>query len=188
MYLQPLLPELERRYGVPREIAFTFEFTPQGFDLLRRSLRQGRAHDITLLIGIDGKFVLIRKPGYPPGVFRAPSGGVRPGETVEAGASREAYEETGLTVRLERYLLRASATFTHRGEAVPWTSHVFTARRKSGTLQPVDRREICEVRLGTLEEMQGELHEALMASGSGGLQYRAALQAAALDVLLDSAG
>ncbi|MFQ6090103.1 MAG: NUDIX domain-containing protein, partial [Candidatus Bipolaricaulia bacterium] len=81
-----------------------------------------RAHDVTLFIFIEGRIVAIRKPFHPPGVYRPPSGGVSPGERISEAAEREALEETGLEVELERYLLRLKPTFVHRGERVRWTS------------------------------------------------------------------
>jgi len=192
MYLDPReLAALEARYGTPAELGLAEEFGPEAFRLLRWSMRDGRAHDVTLFIRYappgepeaGERFVVIRKPSYPPGAYRAPSGGVRPGEAFEAGALREAWEETGLEVALERYLLRVHATFTRLGERVDWTSHVFSARAVGGALDPRDTREIAGVRLATVEELRGEIRAALMASGLGGLRYRALLSDATLDLL-----
>lgn len=196
MYLDPRdLAALEARYGAPRDLALEEEFSDEGFRLLRFSMRDGRAHDVTLFIRYalpggpadpEARFVVIRKPSYPPGAYRAPSGGVRPGEPFEAGALREAWEETGLEVVLERYLLRVHAAFTRRDERARWTSHVFAARAVGGDLDPKDTREISGVRLATVEELRGEIRAALMASGLGGLRYRALLTDATLDCLSDA--
>lgn len=195
MYLDPReLSALEARYGAPRDLALEEEFSDEGFRLLRFSMRDGRAHDVTLFIryappgesDAGERFVVIRKPSYPPGAYRAPSGGVRPGEPFEAGALREAWEETGLEVVLERYLLRVHATFTRRGERARWTSHVFAARAVGGDLDPKDTREIAGVRLATVEALRGEIRAALMASDLGGLRYRALLTDATLDCLSDA--
>lgn len=168
---------LEARYGRPREVALAAEFSADGFALLRRTMRHGRRHDATLFIrDARGLYAVIRKPVYPPGVFRPPSGGVERGEDFEAGARREAREETGLEVALESYVLRAHATFTCAGERERWTTHVFTARATGGVLDPIDRREIAEARWATADEMHGPLVDAMRASGLGGLAYRAALQ------------
>src|SRR5512132_2640242 len=98
-----IIREIEARYGVPDEVVWQFEMRPHEFDMVRRSQKKaGRAHDVTLFIIEGGQVVVIKKPMYPPGAYRAPSGGVEPGELFEAGARREAYEETGLAVALER--------------------------------------------------------------------------------------
>ena len=184
MYLDPDdIRTLEDRYGTPREIELREEFNMDGFNLLRWSMESGRAHDITLFIEKDGRYVVIQKPSYPSDAFRTPSGGVRRGESIEAGAKREAWEETGLEVELTRYLLRVQAIFSCDGEAERWVSHVFLARAIGGQLDPKDRREISAARWATLEELRGPIRHALFASGLGGLRYRALLTDAALDLL-----
>ncbi|MCI0485214.1 MAG: NUDIX hydrolase [Blastocatellia bacterium] len=169
------LIELERKYGVPSEVALAYEMRPVEFDMVRRSQKHGRAHDVTLFIIRGGRIVVIKKPMYPAGAYRAPSGGIAPGERFEDGAVREGYEETGLTVALEDYLLRARVKFTSIGQVIDWTTHVFTARAAEGRLQPVDTHEIAEARLASVEELTGGIKEALIRSGSTGLKYRADL-------------
>src|ERR1051325_5224299 len=88
--------EVEEKYGVPSEVALAYEMKPVEFDMVRRSQKFGRAHDVTLFIREGGRIVVIRKPMYPPGAYRAPSGGIAPGGRFEDGGIREALEETGL--------------------------------------------------------------------------------------------
>jgi len=184
VYLDPEeIQALEGLYGVPREIELEEEFNLDGFYLLRWSMESGRAHDITLFIEKDGRYAVIQKPSYPRNAFRAPSGGVRRGEPIEAGAKREAWEETGLEVALTRYLLRVRALFVCDGEVERWVSHVFAARAVGGRLDPKDRREISVARLVTFDELRGPIRRALLDSGLGGLRYRALLTDAALDLL-----
>jgi len=184
VYLDPdEIRSLEARYGTPREIELQEEFDLDGFNLLRWSMESGRAHDITLFIEKDGRYVVIQKPSYPKNAFRAPSGGVKRGERIEVGAKREAWEETGLEVELTRYLLRVRAVFSCDGEAEQWVSHVFAARAIDGWLDPKDRREISAARWATPEELCGPIRRALLDSGLGGLRYRALLTDAALDLL-----
>src|SRR5437764_15416080 len=113
-----IIRELEERYGVPDEVTWQFEMLPR--EMVRRSQKHNRAHDVTLFIIEGEQIVVIKKPFYPPGVYRAPSGGVTPGEAFEAGALREAYEETGLEVALERYIVRARVKFTCEGQSIDW--------------------------------------------------------------------
>ncbi|RJP14984.1 MAG: NUDIX hydrolase [Candidatus Abyssobacteria bacterium SURF_5] len=184
MYVtQEILADIERKYGVPHVAHFRHVMVKVEFDLLLRSMRYNRAHDITLFISKGRHFVAIRKHMHPEGVFRAPSGGVNPGEDFEKGALREAYEETGATVELVRYILRAQALFEYQDQQVPWVSHVFTARYISGELQPIDTKEIAEVRQVLLEELQGEIRSKMIASGSGGLAYRVALTDKVAEIL-----
>jgi ADP-ribose pyrophosphatase len=171
-----IIREIEERYGVPDEVRWQFEMLPREFDIVRRSQKHNRAHDVTLFIIEGEQIVVIKKPFYLPGVYRAPSGGVAPGEAFEAGALREAYEETGLEVALERYIVRALVKFTCAGEKIDWVSHVFSAHPTGGTLAPIDTHEIAEARFATIDEMLGPMREAMLASGSTGLRYRAQLQ------------
>ena len=179
---------LEARYGVPDEVGWQFEMSPREFDVVRRSQKHRRAHDVTLFIIEDEQVVVIKKPFYPPGVYRAPSGGVAPGESFEVGALREAYEETGLRVELDRYVVRARVKFTCAGAPIDWVSHVFSARRTGGELAPVDTREIVEARFATVAEILGPMREAMLASGSTGLRYRARLQDVIIAKLVATGG
>jgi 8-oxo-dGTP pyrophosphatase MutT (NUDIX family) len=177
------IARMERRYGTPRADRFTFEMTAGEWKALRKSQTGGRAHDVTLFVIRDGRLAAIAKHAYPPGLYRAPSGGLLPGETMEAGIAREMLEETGITARLTRYLLRVGVDFTHRGEMVAWTTHVFAGEYVSGEIGPRDRKEIREARWVPLEDLSGPIRDGLIASGSSGLRYRARLHERVMEIL-----
>jgi len=177
--------ELEERFGVPDELDLAYEMTEREFEMVRASQKHGRAHDVTLFIVIDGRVVVIKKPMYPRGAYRAPSGGIDPGEQFEMGALREALEETGLTIKLERYLIRARVKFSHQERLINWTSHVFAATRVSGELQPIDTHEIVEARLASPSELMTEIRDALLKSGSTGLRYRSELNDVVMEKLFN---
>ncbi|RMG48605.1 MAG: NUDIX hydrolase [Acidobacteria bacterium] len=141
-----------------------------GMKRARRSSAIGRRS--SLFEGVH--IAVIRKHAYPPGIFRPPSGGIHPGESFEAGARREAYEETGLHIELHRYLLRARVSFVWRGERADWTSHVFAAHHLGGDIHPVDRGEIAEAFWVSVDELKASTAR-LRATPLGGLHYRAAL-------------
>jgi 8-oxo-dGTP pyrophosphatase MutT (NUDIX family) len=173
------LEDIEKRLGIPRELSISFPMSPPEFQDLKDSMRDGRNSDVTLFIFKDNKIIVIAKPWYPKGLYRAPSGGVKPDEDLELCAKREAYEETGAKIKLEKYILRISVTFTSNKNKVNWTSHVFTAKYLFGDLRPVDTKEIKKVNLLSLNELAA-LKEKLLKSDSGGLHYRAALTEAAI--------
>ena len=100
------------RYGQPVEMRIDVPMREWEFNLLRYSKGDGRYRDATILIPYEGKLVCIVKHAYPQGIARPPSGGVVPGEPLDAAAEREAFEETGLRVRIERYLVRVMCHFT----------------------------------------------------------------------------
>lgn len=185
---EAMIQEVEEKFGRPEALRLTQEVTPGEMALVRSSQKHGRAHDITLFIFRGEKLALIRKPIHPPGVFRAPSGGLNPGEPFEEGAKREAWEETGLDIEMERYLLRIQVRFICGQEDIEWSSHVFSARAVSGGLAPQDTREILATRWATLEELQGPIREAVLASGWGLLDYRVTLTDRAVALLQEERG
>lgn len=180
-----MIRDVERRFGSPHEVALAYEMTRREFDMVRRSQKHGRAHDVTLFIIEGGQIVVIKKPMYPPGAYRAPSGGIAPGERFDDGAIREAHEETGLRIELEKYILRARVKFTCEGDVIDWTSHVLTAHSTGGVLQPIDTREIIEARFATVDELMSSIRDALLASGSTGLKYRAELNDIVISMLIE---
>jgi ADP-ribose pyrophosphatase YjhB (NUDIX family) len=185
---EAMMRGMEEKFGRPEVLRLTQRITPGEMALVRGSQKHGRAHDITLFIFRGEKLALIRKPIHPPGVFRAPSGGLTPGEPFEEGAKREAREETGLEIEIERYLLRIQVRFICDEENIEWSSHVFSARAVGGELAPQDTREILATRWATLEELQGPIREAVLASGWGLLDYRVTLTDRALALLQKERG
>jgi 8-oxo-dGTP pyrophosphatase MutT (NUDIX family) len=169
--------EVEARLGRAEERHWRYPIGEAEMQMVVSSTRgQTRLHDVTLFIFNEaGELALIRKQSYPEGAWRAPGGGIAPGEDFLAGACREAREETGLDVRLERYLLRVHVTFTCGQTVQPWTTHVLTARAVGGALQVLDPKEIEGVRWGSLAELCGPIADVMLATGRGLFQYRVAL-------------
>lgn len=124
------LARVERLYGRPRTLSLRVAMHPWEFDLLRYSKRDGRWRDVTILIPYEGRLVCIVKHSYPEGIARPPSGGVVPGESLDAAAEREAYEETGLRVAIRHYLLRVQCDFTVGERAVPQPNALAEASRR----------------------------------------------------------
>ncbi len=177
------LADAARHWGEPRSLALEFAIGERERDLVRGSRRNARSHDITLFIERDGLWAVIAKPQFPPGVWRAPSGGLNVDEDLAAGALREALEETGLTVALDRYLLHIDARFAYGDDIEAWHSEVFLAPAVAGELAPIDTHEISAARWMTREELLGPVRDRLIASGRGLFAYRAALHDAAFEAL-----
>lgn len=118
------------RYGEPLVRALDVPMREWEFNLLRYSKRDGRYRDATILIPYDGKLVCIVKHSYPEGIARPPSGGVVPGEPLDAAAEREALEETGLRVRITHYLVRMQCHFTLGERATPSPHALAEASRR----------------------------------------------------------
>jgi ADP-ribose pyrophosphatase YjhB (NUDIX family) len=170
---------LEERLGAPVVCSWEYEIAPWEYAVVDGSMHSGRAHDVTFFIRkIDDhdRLVVVSKPFFPPGAFRAPSGAATRGETLEEGAHREAHEETGLDIVLTRYVARINVRFTSGNrEPIAWTSHIFEARETGGRLEPIDTEEISEARWATFEELQGPIRQVLADSGWDLFRYRIAL-------------
>jgi ADP-ribose pyrophosphatase YjhB (NUDIX family) len=178
MHLAPL----RERYGEPQPLRWEGEVSGPEFTLAGAS--PGRRHDVTFFVfEPDGLLALIRKPSYPSDVWRPPGGGVRPGERFESGVRREALEELGVEIELDRFLVSSEATFRCDGGVIEWRTHVFSARTDARDLRPIDTHEIAGARWGTTAELGGPLRAAMLATGRALWRYRVALHDAALDEL-----
>ncbi len=178
-----MLSDTERKYGTPRELTMSFSMTPREFKMLKDSMHDGRNSDVTMFIFKEDQVIVIAKPWYPEGLYRAPSGGIKPGEDIALTAKREAYEETGAEIELGKYILRIHVSFICAQKKTEWTSHVFTARYISGELRPIDTHEIKKVALMSLDELSS-LKPKLLEQNSSGLKYRASLTEAAITEIL----
>jgi ADP-ribose pyrophosphatase YjhB (NUDIX family) len=177
-----VLAPLQERYGEPRPLRWDGEVSEQEFRLAGSSPE--RRHDVTFFVfDPGGRLALIQKPSYPEGVWRPPGGGVRPGEEFERGVQREAHEELGVHIELERFLVSTEATFHGPGGTIEWRTHVFSARTGEELLDPVDTHEISAARWGSAEELAGPIRARLLETGRALWRYRVALHDAALEQL-----
>ena len=165
------------KYGEPVVHEFTADFLDFECNLVKRTESKGRLHDITCFIRRDdGDFVVIQKPQYArTGIYRAPSGGATTGELLEDAAIREMYEETGLTIRLTRFVLDMRLDVVCKDRTIPWRSLVFLAEPIAGEMKPIDTREIFDVTVMSREQLIGEVAQLMEDSGWGGFKYRAFL-------------
>jgi 8-oxo-dGTP pyrophosphatase MutT (NUDIX family) len=178
---EAVLAPLRKRFGEPVQLEWEGEISEREHSLA--TYNPNRAHDVTLFILNGERLALIRKNGFEPGIWRPPGGGVKPGEDFVAGVQREALEETGLRVQVERYLVDATAHFVYVPYDVPWRTHIFLATTMDAELAPRDTEEIDAARWGTLAELSGPLRERLLATGRAFWRYRVALHDAAAAAL-----
>ncbi len=178
---EQFLAPVRARYGEPHVLDWEGEISEREYGIA--TYDPFRTHDVTLLILNGDRLALIRKPQFPPDIWRPPGGGVKPGEDFDAAVLREAFEETGLRVDLERYLVETRARFVYPPLELDWRTHVFLATTDDEELDPRDTEEIAAARWGTLEELAGPLRERLLATGRAFWRYRVALHDAALAAL-----
>lgn len=90
----------------------------------------------------DGERILLVQRARPPlaGHWGLPGGGVELGETVEAALIREVAEETGLQVRLSRFLGFVDAIERDEEQRIKYHYVIFyfEAEAVGGALQPAD--------------------------------------------------
>jgi len=176
---EAVLAPLRERYGEPRPLSWEGEVSAEEFTLAGGSPE--RRHDVTFFVfDPSGRLALIQKPSYPEGVWRPPGGGVRPGERFETGVEREAKEELGIQIELERFLVSTEAIFRSADGVIDWRTHVFSARTGDVELDPIDTHEISAARWGTSEELAGPIRARLLETGRALWRYRVALHDAAL--------
>ena len=182
---EAVLAPLRELYGEPRSLSWEGEVSPDEFRLAGGSPE--RRHDVTFFVfDPGGRLALIKKPQYPPEIWRPPGGGVRPEEAFETGVRREAFEELGVEIELERFLVSSEAQFRSVAGAIDWRTHVFSARTEAAELDPVDTREIAAARWGTTSELGGPLRAAMLATGRTLWRYRVALHDEALAAVTSS--
>jgi ADP-ribose pyrophosphatase YjhB (NUDIX family) len=178
---EEILAPIRARYGEPSSMEWHGEISEREYGVATYDPK--RVHDVTLFILNGDRLALIRKHPFPPDIWRPPGGGVKPGEDFVEAVRREAFEETGLHVELERYLVEARARFVHRPAELDWRTHVFLATTADEDIEPHDTEEIAAARWGTLDELAGPLRERLLATGRAFWRYRVALHDAALSTL-----
>ena len=170
------LATLIKQYGKPVEFHFQANFLDFECTLVKRTEAKGRLHDITCFIRQDDGYVVIQKPQYArSGIYRAPSGGAKVGESLYDAALREMYEETGLTIQLERFVLFMHLDVICKDRTIPWRSLVFLATPVGGEMKPIDTREIFDVTIMSRQVLLNDVDKRMRESGWGGFEYRSYL-------------
>ncbi|MGC8874203.1 MAG: NUDIX hydrolase [Chloroflexia bacterium] len=134
----------------------------------------------------DGRVLLHTKRFYPAGVWRLPSGRLKEGESPEAAAQREAFEELGLAASPQQLLGLLTYELEGEGETLPFASWIFGLA--AGDLRPAvqDREEeISDFRWAAATELRAvaEQMDALPPPWQGWGRFRAAAHAFVADLL-----
>lgn len=129
---------LAQRYGKPVRRSYTVQADEYLYSNRFRKDQDRRAEVVFAIQDIvSGRIWVHAKPHYPAHIFRLPSGGVHPTEAVEQALLREVYEETGLAVKIDRFVALIECQFRHCDTAAQFASYVFhlSSPRGAPTIQ-----------------------------------------------------
>lgn len=132
------IEELAARYGPTRRVVAR---ASDAFgDPVRRADRVGEV--CFVVTRPAGTLLLSTKTFYPPGAYRLPTGGIGRDEGIFDALLRETAEETGLEVRVERFLAHIAYRPEGRDDPTPFFhTFAFLLRELSGTLAVADPHE-----------------------------------------------
>jgi len=178
--------ELARQYGPLERRHYVLEMGERTFAYRQEVCDDRRGEVALFILRPSGTVILHTKEFYPEGIYRVPTGGIGWREDVVTAVHREAREETGLTVAIERCLGVLEYEFRYRGETLPFVSYVFLLRENGGQLCPQDEGEritsLWEVHLSELEAVARNLR-ALEADWRDWGHYRAIAHSFVAEVL-----
>ena len=135
------IEELAEQYGPTERRCYSLEVGKKNFEYWREELGQKRRGEVVLVVRRPDWVILHTKDFYPPGAYRLPSGVVKWGEGVLHALHREAQEEMGLEVEVERFLGLLEYEFHYQEETIPFVSYVFLVRGRGAKLAPQDEEE-----------------------------------------------
>ena len=177
---------LSYMYGTPIRRQVSQHVTAETFAYWSR--KRARREEVVLFLIRENGFLLLHTKGfYPPDAFRVPSGGVKAGEALLDAAGREAYEETGLCVQVDRFLAIVDFVFWCDQDSIPFRSNLFLLHELSGQLKTHDVAEgITEFREIPVAELPAVAHnlEHLPSEWSNWGAFRAVPHRLAAEVLL----
>ncbi len=132
--MTPQLAELATKYGEPRMLVYplpSVDFPP---------VRARKHGEVCMAIRRpNGCFLLQTKESYPDSVMRLPSGGIERGESVDDALLRETWEETNLTVSIDRFV--AQISYETPKVRADFVSYLFCLSEVSGQLRSNDPNE-----------------------------------------------
>ncbi|NLG51844.1 MAG: NUDIX hydrolase [Chloroflexi bacterium] len=176
-------------YGPPARRAYSLNVQEETLAYWRGVSRRRKAEVVLVLRRPSGRYLVHTKAFYPSGVYRLLSGGVKLGEDLTAAVYREAWEETGLEIQIERFLGILAHRFIWQGQSVPLTSYVFLVAEVGGTLAVQDVDEAItgfrEVDLAGLLALAEEL-ESLSGEWQDWGRFRAIAHRFTVEVLTES--
>lgn len=139
--IQDDLTQLAHRYGQPLTRTVDLKAT-HWFDPLNRTDRYG---EVCMVVRRpDGRLLTMTKVFYPRGAYRLMTGGINHGEAVLDAVLRETHEETGLEVKVNRFLAAVEYRVPALRDTPCFYTFAFLLDEVSGTLGALDEEEQVE--------------------------------------------
>lgn len=136
------IEKLRRRFGEFERATFEYKQISVGFGEWIKRLSKRRGEVVLIVPRGDGQVLLHTKPHYPEGIYRLPTGGIRPDEDAEDAARREGYEEIGFKPKKVRLLGVLDNVFRVKDTEYIYPSFVFLTREFTGNPKPTDPDEL----------------------------------------------
>jgi 8-oxo-dGTP pyrophosphatase MutT (NUDIX family) len=138
---QDELTTLAERYGQPLVRTVDLGQTSQ-FDPINRNDRYG---EVCMVVRRrDGRLLTMKKTFYPTGAYRLLTGGINHEEAIFDALLRETNEETGLEVKVQRFLVAAAYLTAATGEQPVFYTFAFLLDEVGGTFGTIDEDEHVE--------------------------------------------
>jgi ADP-ribose pyrophosphatase YjhB (NUDIX family) len=135
------IAEIGRQYGAPAIRHCVQEVSPAGLGWWVRASHKRYGEVVLFILRGNSNLLLHSKDFYPAGAVRVPSGTVKENEPLLEAVRREAYEETGLTLAIERFLAVVEFEFRFQQNVILFSSYLFLLRDMGGELRAVDASE-----------------------------------------------
>ncbi len=139
--IQDELAQLAQTYGMPLVRIVDLGISTM-FDPLNRTDRYG---EVCMVVRRrDGHLLTAIKTFYPHNAYRLLTGGINHGERVYDALLRETHEETGLEVKVSRFLAAIAYHLNGENETPIFYTFAFLLDEISGTLEVLDEDERVE--------------------------------------------
>ena len=119
---------LAQHYGPPQRRSFNIQADEYIRAYRWRKESDRRAEVVFAIQDPTGKIWMHTKAHYPAHLSRLPSGGVGLAEGIYDALLREVEEETGLAIKIDRFVALLDYTFHHNGQQACFASYVFHLR------------------------------------------------------------